>query len=452
VLELGCGDARNLIPMALALPGASFVGIDAAPKAIARGQGLVAELGLENVTLEVRAIQELSPAPGGFDYVIAHGVYSWVPAAVRDRLLAVCRDALGAAGVAYVSYNALPGGRLREALRDMLVFHTAELSDPRERVTQARALLRFLVEGAPGEHELGALMRGQAESMLQRGDATLLHDELAEVNDAVYFHEFAAHAARHGLQYLAEADFFEMQIGAASEPAADALLAVEDPVRREQYLDFLKARMFRQTLLCPAGLAIDRTPRPAVIERLAVSTQARPREERDAGGGLTFEGPSGSTLTTDHPLVIEALQRAARAWPAAVWVRDLVAPQATDAERGALCDALLRSYAANLVALHVHPPQLVTTPGDAPRTTALARQQAREGAVVTNLRHASVRIEDDLGRQLVTLLDGTRDRAALAAELRAFLLARGEPVPDDLAAGLERSLQGLAHLALLERP
>ena len=122
--------------------------------------------------------------------------------------------------MAYVSYNALPGGRLRQALRDMLVFHTAELADPRERVAQARALLRFLLDGAPGEHGLGALMRDQAERMLARSDATLLHDELAEVNDAVYFHEFAAHAARHGLQYLAEADFFEMQIGAASEPAA----------------------------------------------------------------------------------------------------------------------------------------------------------------------------------------------------------------------------------------
>ena len=56
MLELGCGDGGNLIPMALALPGASFVGVDAAPKAIARGQGLIAELRLENVTLEARAI------------------------------------------------------------------------------------------------------------------------------------------------------------------------------------------------------------------------------------------------------------------------------------------------------------------------------------------------------------------------------------------------------------
>jgi methyltransferase-like protein len=241
-----------------------------------------------------------------------------------------------------------------------------------------------------------------------------------------------------------------MQIGAASAPAADALLAVEDPVRREQYLDFLKGRMFRQTLLCRAEEAIDRTPRPAVVERLAFSTQAQARGERGPEG-LTFEGPTGSTLTTDHPLVIDALERAAGSWPAAVWVRDLVAPEAPDAARTALCDALLRSYAANLVALHVHPPELTTTPAATPRTSALARHQARAGAVVTNLRHSSVRIEDELGRRLVTLLDGTRDRAALAAALRAALVERGEPVPDDLAEGLERSLQGLAHLALLEQ-
>ena len=451
MLELGCGDGGNLVPMALALPGASFVGVDAAPKAIARGQALVAELGLENVTLEARAIEELSPARGRLRLRDrARRVLVGAGGGARSPARGLPRGAGRRAGVAYVSYNALPGGRLREALRDMLVFHTAELADPRERVAQARALLRFLVDGAPGEHGLGALMRGQAERMLARSDATLLHDELAEVNDAVYFHEFAAHAARHGLQYLAEADFFEMQIGAASEPAAQALLAIEDPVRREQYLDFLKARMFRQTLLCRAELAIDRTPRPEVIERLAVSTQAQPRGEPGADGAQAFAGPTGSTLTTDHPLVIDALKRAASAWPAALWVRDLLGPQATADERRALCDALLRSYAANLVALHVHPPRPATTPGDAPRATALARHQARAGETVTNLRHASVRIEDDLGRRLVTLLDGTRDRAALAAELRSLPPRARPPVPDDLADSLERSLQGLARLALLQ--
>jgi SAM-dependent methyltransferase len=421
--------------MAVGLPAASFVGVDAAPGAIARGQELVEALGLENVMLEARAIEDFEPAP--CDYVIAHGVYSWVEPAARDRLLALCRAALAPAGVAYVSYNALPGGRALQAVRDMLRFHTAALDDPHERIAEGRALLRFLAEGAPAESEL----RTRAAELLERSDASLLHDDLAAVNDPVYFHEFVAHAARHGLAYLAEADFFEMQIGAASEPAAEALLGVEDPVRREQYLDFLKGRRFRQTLLVAAEQEIDRTPRPEVIERLAVSTQV---QRRDGG----FEGPTGSTLTTDNPVVVEALERAAAAWPAAVWVRDLAAP---GADTAALCDALLRAYAANLVALHVHPPAVATTPGEAPRASPLARHQARAGELVTNLRHQSVRIEDDLGRSLVTLLDGTRDRAALAAELRAFLAARDEPMTDaQVRDGLERSLQGLTRLALLQ--
>jgi SAM-dependent methyltransferase len=435
VLELGCGDGGNLLAMAVELPAASFVGVDAAPGAIGRGRDVVDALGLANVTLQARAIEDYEPAT--FDYVIAHGVYSWVEPAARDRLLVLCRAALAPDGVAYVSYNALPGGRSLQGLRDMLRFHTAALEDPRERIAEGRALLRFLVEGAPAESEL----RTRAGELLERSDASLLHDDLAPVNEPVYFHEFAAHAAAHGLQYLAEADFFEMQIGVASAPAADALLGVEDPVRREQYLDFLKGRMFRQTLLVGAELAVDRTPRPAVIERLAVSTQVQRRDG-------AFEGPTGSRLTTDNPLVTDALERAAAAWPASVWVREL-APPGDDTV--ALCDALLRAYAANLVALHVHPPAVATTPGAAPCASALARHQAQAGELVTNLRHATVRIEDDLGRRLVTLLDGTRDREALAAQLRGFLAERGEQISDaELRGGLERSLQGLTQLALLQ--
>jgi SAM-dependent methyltransferase len=309
VLELGCGDAANLVPMALALPGSSFLGVDAAPGAIARGRALVETLELDNVELEVARIEELEPAGEDFDYLIAHGVYSWVAAPVRDRLLALCRSVLSDCGVAYVSYNALPGGRLAQAVRDMLVFHTAPLDDPGERVERARELLRFLIAGWPEGLEFGVIMGRHAERLLERSDETLFHDELAAVNQPLYFHELAAHAARHRLQYLAEADFFEMQTGLLQDEVAHELLAVEDPIRREQYLDFLKGRMFRQTLLCRAELTLDSNPRPLVLEGLAVSSPARRAGGPDRAGRVTFEGPGGSTLITDHPLVVRALER-----------------------------------------------------------------------------------------------------------------------------------------------
>jgi SAM-dependent methyltransferase len=451
VLELGCGDGGNLVPMALALPGARFLGVDAAEGAIARGRALIDTLELSNVELEARPIEELEPLPASFDYVIAHGLYSWVAPPVRDRLLALCREGLSEHGVAYVSYNALPGGRLREALRDMLVFHATAFEQPGERVEQGRALLRFLLEGWSERQEFGAVMRGQAERLLERSDETLFHDELAVVNESVYFHQFAEHAGRHRLQYLAEADFFEMQIGTLPEQVSAELLGVEDPLRREQYLDFLKGRMFRQTLLCREELVIDRSPRPAVVERMAVSSPVAPHRAPGADGRTTFEGPSGSTLSTDHPLVTRALERLGRSWPAALWVRELIPARTSGADREALCDALLRCYAGNLVQLHVHPPELAASAGELPEASPLARHQARSGGLVTNLRHTTVRIEDDLGRRLVSLLDGRHDRAMLTTELRAWLEQADQEVPADLEDGLERSLQGLAGLALLRR-
>jgi Predicted methyltransferase regulatory domain/Methyltransferase domain len=449
VLELGCGDGGNLVPMAVALPGARFLGVDSSERAVARGRDLVEALGLTNVTLEAAAIEELVSPPERFDYVIAHGVYSWVEHAVRDRLLELCGAVLSESGIAYVSYNALPGGRLSGALRDMLVFHTAGLDDPAERIEAARDLLRLLAGSWPEGHEFGSLMRRQAERLLERGGETLFHDELAAVNEPVYFHQFVAHATRHGLQYLAEADFFEMQTGVLPDAVSEELLRVEDPVRREQYLDFVKGRMFRQTLLCRAELEVDRSPDPLVVEGLAVSSPARAAGAPDGAGRVTFEGRGGSKLTTDHPLVVRALERIGESWPGAVRVRELIPPEAGEDDRSAVCGALLRSYAGNLVQLHAAPPALTLEAGERPEASPLARHQARAGALVTNLRHTSVRIDDELGRRLVVLLDGTRDRAGLIDALGAFLRESGRQVPADLEAGLERSLQGLAGLALL---
>ena len=131
VLELGCGDGGNLVPMAYGLPGGSFRGIDLSVRAIERAQALAGALKLENVRFE-RA--DVSAANGEFDYVIAHGVYSWVEPPARDALLAACRRCLAPNGVAYVSYDVLPGGHLREITRQMLRWHLRDVDEPEQRI------------------------------------------------------------------------------------------------------------------------------------------------------------------------------------------------------------------------------------------------------------------------------------------------------------------------------
>jgi len=446
VLELGCGDGGNLLPMALTLPGSRFVGIDSSASAIERARSTAAELGLANVSFEQLGFDDFDPPPGSADYVIAHGVYSWVPAAARERMLAITARSLSERGVAYVSYNVLPGHRTRQTLRDMLTFELEGIDEPATRMAAARRLLAEASSIWPAGPGLETTLGSQARMLVAHDDALFFHDTLSPVNLAPYFRDFAKHAAEHGLRFLAEAEITDMQIGALPAELQERVRAIDDVVRREQLIDFLKQRMFRQTLLCHAGLAVDREPRP---ERAAALAAAGPIEsEADPSTGrVTFTGSAGATVTTDHPLLVSALQRVGARWPAAAWLHELGSEQpAPPEELAVLCDALLPCFQANLVRLHSQPPTPAVTPGERPVASPLARLQARERVHLTTLRHTTIRLEDELGWVLVGLLDGTRDRAALLAELEARLEGGGYPA---LAADLDRSLDTLASVALL---
>lgn len=450
VLELGCGDGGNLIPVAFSYPESEFVGIDRAAGAIARGQAFAAELGLGNLTLQALDLTEFPSDRGPFDYIITHGLYSWVPPAVQDKILAISKACLAPQGVAYVSYNALPGAHLRLMLREMMQFHLRGIEAPEQRIGQAQALLAWLAAAQRQDDPYGALLKAETERMLERRGQFLYHDELAEVYAPVYFHEFIEHAGRHGLQYLAEAGLTELRPREFPPEVVEKLEELAgDPVLREQYLDFLRCRKFRRTLLCHAEVALERDSMPERLEVLYAACEARFVESGGGDGAVEFKGPHGAGMSTRHPLAKAALSCLGEAWPRALAFADLL-EQVKSKDARALAEILYWSAAAGLVELHACPVRCAARAGERPLASRLARLQLRHGPEVTTLRHSTVTVEGALERELVLLLDGTRDRAALLEALAAFAASHAlRPDTPINAAELERALEKLARLSLL---
>jgi SAM-dependent methyltransferase len=452
VLELGCGDGGNLIPMALTLPASVFTGIDLAEPAIARGCALVHTLGLENITLRRLDLMGAGPDLGEFDYIIAHGLYSWVPAEVRDRLLSLCRTHLAPQGVAYVSYNTCPGFGRHRMFREMMLYRVRGVEDPMSRVEQAVQLIGSLAECRPENKRAPVLFEDELKHLSECEPWLLYHDDLADTNYAPYFHEFAAHAERHQLGYLGEADFLEMQDDIYPEPVIRALrqFAGDDALVKEQYLDFIKGRPFRQTLLCREEVALDRRPRPEQIVGLHLASAARPVSPvPDLRPGVfeEFRGPRGAALKTDDPHAKAALCRLGEIWPRSLRFPELLA---AGGEPASLAEILFQGCRAGLLEAYTNPPRFAAHAGERPAASPLSRVQSQQGTLVTTLRHTTVELEDTTDRCLLLLLDGTRNRDALAGGLRAFLRSLAKPEAGDISAELlEMRLERLAKQALL---
>lgn len=472
ILELGCGSASNLTSIALTLPGARCVGLDLSEKAIARGRSRAAEVGLDNLTLSVGSILEVSEALGRFDYILCHGVFSWVPREAQDALLKICRDNLQENGVAFVSYNTYPGWHLRAVARDLMRYHVTGVLDPVERVAQARAILDLATRFAdPATAAYRAVIEEEAREIGTFEDWYLLHDSLAEVNTPVYFHEFVERAAAAGLQYIASDRFPHWETRLS--PEVTRTLAPLDRIRREQYLDFLYNRTFRRSLLCHAGIRLLPAPAAEPMAALWVSADAVPLPGEAAaapGSHRKFHIRGCHELTTDHPVLAVVLDTLYDAAPAALSFGQLagrVAPRLPGLDRPEdlkrdLLAGLLLLFQTNAIDLWTRPFDLPARPGERPRASRLAQREAREKAVVTNLKHQLVQLEPT-ARALLHLCDGSRDQEDLVAALVAALDADelelrgpdGQPVRDaakarEIAAeAVPATLATLNRLALL---
>ncbi len=467
VLEIGCAAGYNLIPMAVSLPNSQFVGVDYSARQIEDGQSCIAELGLDNVTLHHLDILDWDGSLGQFDYIIAHGVYSWVAAPVRDALLRLCAQALTAQGVAYISYNTYPGWFMLRGLREMMFYHVQDLSDPLERASRARAFVEWLAQATDRDTPIPysafpSAYRDMLQTYLQgnlvaldRDASTFLHDELSDVNDPVYFHQFVTHTRAHGLSYVGDADFSSMlSTNIPAEATTKLREMVRTSVEAEQYMDFLRNRSFRRSILCRADVKLGSALNHAALESFYFSSSASAEvvvDDKTKNQVVKFISADGASLATDHPLTVVALTYLRAHWPQRFSLDELqdaaytslaeLNPQATHwqqaldgvdiVQRGedrlVLLSGLIRGYGSSpeLINCHVQRGRFVTHVSDCPLASPWARWQAMKQNRAADLSLRRIDLTP-LERFLLARLDGTKQVDDLVQAVIVGPLARGE--------------------------
>lgn len=258
VLELGCSMGGNIITQALYYPDAEFAGIDLSGRQVAQGNAIIEKMGLKNVRLEEKDILTIDESFGKFDYIIVHGIWSWVPDAVKDKIFSICRNNLTEHGIAYISYNVYPGWKRQEQLREIMYFAGRDvLEEPLEaRTRKGLDALKALAEILENDKGLGGGGKLPAiQKILNHNTYYVAHEYMEIFNDPIYVNGFIEWANRHRLAYIGDTDLhvsFVSWMAEHTEHTRERILALAggDYIAKEFYSDILSDRQFRRSLLC----------------------------------------------------------------------------------------------------------------------------------------------------------------------------------------------------------
>ena len=259
VLELGATYGGNIISQALFNLDATFVGIELSQEQVEKGNEVIANAGLTNVSLVQSDIASIGSEIGTFDYIIAHGVYSWVDDGVKDALLRLIDEHLAEDGIAYISYNTYPGWHTMDEVRQLMMFSNRDKTqfNHKEKVLHGKTIGSIVgsqILKYDNLKERNSKFLGALRSVMQKDEYYVGHDHLEPNNDPVYFYQFNDHLEAHNLAYLCDADLTLSMVRSFDADIADTLdkLALNDHVAQEQYLDFMLDTTFRKSIICKA--------------------------------------------------------------------------------------------------------------------------------------------------------------------------------------------------------
>ncbi len=477
VLEVGCGSGTNLLAMACDLPESEFVGIDLSASHINFGNQAAAEIGIKNLKLICADLLRFDFSDfGKFDYIIAHGFFSWIPMVVREKLFEICRENLAPEGVAFISYNAFPGCHLRLMMREMMLFHTEKIESPFEKVNQSVALLGFLKENAFEKDVYGKILENEFEKTVERRGELIIHDDLGAFNQPFYFHEFMSEAEKYDLQFLSEAEYFHDKFTGFDANVVKVLkqFGDDETIRREQFFDFLKNRRFRQTLLCHKNAAVKRKVADDFFDELQIVCDLKPESETPDFAPQKIEkfakaGKDGVTI--DHALTKAALFHLCEIFPRSVSFAELVETSEkivrdqindftfSENDRENLKDILMKIFGSELVNFFLFDQKVAGFVSEKPKAGDFIRWQARNTETLFTRRFRTKKIEDEFVRNLIFLCDGEHRREDIVKDFeekisdgRLALDGADETAKqkfiETLPEAVENQLQQAAKLAL----
>ena len=459
VLELGCGCGGNLIALAAYYPEARFTGVELSAEQVEHGRRRIAKMGLDNIELLHASITDFDSRDEEYDYIVTHGVYSWVPPEVQASILDISQKMLAPEGLAYVSYNVLPGWRTCQPVRDALRLMVPPGEPAATRAAKGRGIIQFLAENTPEQGAYADILKGMHERLDGYPNSYLYHEYMEEVNEPCAVGTFTDAAFERGLAYLGEGELKIMFPDGFGEEFVRKLnsMTSDNLVSHQQMLDILVGTEFRASLLCHKKRMgeIDRSIASERIEDMHFMPGPHIRQERTEEG-YAIRTNAGHVRNFDDADVVALLDRVIGEVPGTTSYDECI--EGFEGEAQMRARSLLWKMMTNgILAPSVEPLQCGAV-SNRPVATAMARCDAELRLPITATRtHNGVSIET-LPLDLIALCDGSRTRDDLVRVVGEAILSgearqrddTGGGAPPDPARVVDEGLRAIAAHGLLE--
>jgi len=466
VLEVGCSTGANLIPMACALPEASFVGLDISSAQIKIASRHADSLNLKNIKFIEGDVRQEESLDGPFDYVICHGMLTWVDPGIQDHLLKFIARYLSPDGVCYLSFNSLPGWRNRHTVWNAVASVRAMKCPPQEKIERAKAIIRAMSAVLVDAHRpYGMQLKEELERNLERSNAFFAHEILNPFCSALTLPELKAKLKIYGLSYLCDANALRSP-GLWSEfPELDDELKKEFPdpataeIDTEHIADFLFPQSFRGAVVSLKKASPRLKQNPEIIENLFICSPLVPLDVQPdifSTKAVTFCAPSEQTSEQSDPLVKSALLVLRSTWPTPIHFRELyksalelVGLKADKDQLALLRLTLIHYFQGNHLELYREAYRTGNRSADYPEIFPFARLQSGKQEWVTTLRHETMPV-DIFDRHLMPIINGENTLTSILEKMLSYTesgalqaQSQGEKVssPDEVLEVLKDEIQ-----------